>query len=249
MSAQILQLESSFTASPTHTNLIPENWVHPSENSSSAVAAAAASSVKIAQQLAEIQATLPVPVQALPSPPPQLEDIPPQAESTPNPSSISSTSLEEENMKTSESQVPEAPIPPSPSNSNKRKFDSMEPGPATDPEVKPPSQKSIKITLKRQEGGDSYSLLNISESGNQAPGTMRSLKIKGKITSGEQAGNTTDVVVRPVVHTIPIPDPDADGCESNRTIVEEEDGSVSGLEASVVLPLPSNKNTMRLVIF
>ncbi|CAG7834252.1 unnamed protein product [Allacma fusca] len=64
--------------------------------------------------------------------------------------------------------------------------------------------KSIKVTLKRKEGGDSYSINDIRETGVESAGAMRSLKIKAKITSGEQAGTATDVVVTPVIQTIPI---------------------------------------------
>ena len=64
--------------------------------------------------------------------------------------------------------------------------------------------KSIKVTLKRKEGGDSYSINDVKESGIETKGAMRSLKIKARITSGEQAGTATDVVVVPVIQTIPI---------------------------------------------
>jgi hypothetical protein len=79
------------------------------------------------------------------------------------------------------------------------------------------ANKAIKITLKRKEGGDSYSINSFSAPGSQITGTMRSLKIKAKITSGEQAGTSTDVEVQPVVHTVPIPNES----EENPTVCED----------------------------
>jgi hypothetical protein len=83
-------------------------------------------------------------------------------------------------------------------------------------------------------------MLNISKPGNGVPvGTMRSLKIRAKVTSGEDAGKVVDVVVVPVVRLMPIPDPDPDAAdhESNRTIVEGENDNNS--TAGACSPQPS----------
>jgi len=81
--------------------------------------------------------------------------------------------------------------------------------------------KSIKVTLKRKERGDSYCINDISETG-ASSGPMRSIKIKAKITTGELAGTSTDVVVEPKIHIVPIPDPDSDDLDSNLTIAEND---------------------------
>lgn len=79
--------------------------------------------------------------------------------------------------------------------------------------------KSIKLLLNRKGGGDTYTVNKIA--GASPKGTMRNLKIKGKIKSGEQEGTETEVVVVPSIHFVPIPDPDANEMEGNRTIAED----------------------------
>ncbi|CAL8111892.1 unnamed protein product [Orchesella dallaii] len=105
--------------------------------------------------------------------------------------------------------------------------------------------KSIKVTLRRKEGGDSYSINRITGSAS-GKGTMKSLKIKGQIKSGEQAGTLTDVVVVPVIHTVPIPDPDGDETESNRTIAEDGSSLPNGIALTpslIELPVGSAEET------
>ena len=100
-----------------------------------------------------------------------------------------------------------------------------------------PSNKSIKVTLTRREGGENYSIRNISETGGSMTGTMRSLKIKAKITSGEKAGTSTDVVVQPTVHMVPIPDPDVEeGSNGDRTISEDKNEEVLEVKGIPVVP-------------
>ena len=92
----------------------------------------------------------------------------------------------------------------------------------SDQPADPSKAKSIKVTLKRKEGGDSYAIKDVCETGEDGGGTMRSLKIKAKITNGDQAGTATEVVVVPIVHVVPIPF----GEEGDRTIAEEENENV-----------------------
>lgn len=232
MSNQIMNLESSLTTPINGSNAAQIQ--NPIFNSPPSIASAINSPQVSPPQLQPLELTPPEPII----------------------SSASETQFDSSPSESASRLTPEKETP-------KGKEVSMSPESKVE-EAKAPLDKSIKIQLKRQQGGDSYSINKISGSAvtqSQFPGTFKTLKIKGKITTGDQAGTSTDVVVQPVVYTIPIPDPHAetDDVENNQTIVEEENGELPEnrtLETSVLLPVPSSmvnekgepmKTSLRLV--
>lgn len=113
--------------------------------------------------------------------------------------------------------------------------------PTSSPGTEGPTNKSIKVTLRRKEGGDSYSINRISGSAS-ASGTMKSLKIKGQIKSGEHAGTSTDVAVVPCIHTVPIPFSETGDVEGNRTIAEDGGENCKGVSSALVIQQPASNN-------
>jgi hypothetical protein len=113
--------------------------------------------------------------------------------------------------------------------------------------------KPIKVTLKRKERGDSYSVKDISAESDGGDGGVgvgaeeykfKSLKITARVTSGELEGTMMDVVVEPKIHIITIPDPE--DIDSNFTIQEQDDQD-SGVIPSIPVGYAEHGGSPKLV--
>ncbi|CAG7723845.1 unnamed protein product [Allacma fusca] len=90
------------------------------------------------------------------------------------------------------------------------------------------NEKSIRVTLKRNEGESLYTVRNVRQTGCENGGSMKSLKIKAKVANGDnKVGITAEVVVIPNVHVIPIPSE-----EDGHRIINEDEASSCYLDTS-----------------
>lgn len=173
------------------------------------------------------------------------ETVPAELGPVPDPDQVhvSEPSLQQGSKESSPAPVPPvaAPLPPgpvirAPSRPRRKSVNGKTTGSSP--------AKPIKLTLKRKERGDSYSVKDIYETGgSEAEFKFKNLKITARITSGELKGESTHVVVEPRIHFIPVPDPDCDELE-NLTI--PEDGTESFVIPSIPVDYAEHGGTPKL---